>query len=118
MRTPGTRKGTPGASTRMTIHLREARGATVDVDAADQSPAQIAPVVTWLASEAGQDVTGQIIDIMQGWVGIMQQPAVIRSFTQDGFWTLETLDKVMPQLLDAKKTHDEEVKAKGVAEKI
>ena len=46
-------------------------------------------------------------------MGIRQQPAVLRSCTQDGFWTLETLDKIMPQLLDAKKAHDEEVKAKA-----
>ena len=108
----------PGASTRMTIHLREARGVKVDVDAPDQSPAQVAPVVTWLASDAGQDVSAQIIDVMQGWVGIMQQPAVIQSFTSGGMWTLSDLDKVMPKLLEAKEKHDAEVKAKGVPEPL
>ncbi len=108
----------PGASTRMTIHLREARGDSVDVDASDQSPAQIAPVVTWLASEEAQEVTSQIIDVMRGWVGIMQQPAVIRSFTKDGFWTLEDLDRIMPRLMEAKERHDAEVKEKGAPETI
>ena len=108
----------PGASTRMTIHLREARGVKVDVDAPDQSPAQVAPVVTWLASDAGQDVSAQIIDVMQGWVGIMQQPAVIQSFTSGGMWTLSDLDKVMPKLLVAKEKHDAEVKAKGVPQSL
>ena len=108
----------PGASTRMTIHLREARGETVDVNAPNQSPAQIAPVVTWLASGTSEETTGQIIDVMQGWVGIMQQPAVIRSFTSGGMWTLADLDKVMPQLLEAKQKHDAEVKAKGVPEPL
>ncbi len=103
----------PGAATRLTIPLREARGVETDVDDPNQSPAQIAPVVTWLASSAGQDTTGQIIDVMQGWVGIMQQPAVIRSFSSDRFWTLEDLDEVMPALLEAKQEHDERVKQQG-----
>lgn len=108
----------PGALTRMTIHLREARGEKVDVDDPTQGPQQVAPVVTWLASEAGQGITGQIIDVMQGWVGIMQQPAVIRSFQSDKLWTLEALDKVMPQLIDAKKKHDETVKKAGAPTKV
>ncbi len=108
----------PGASTRMTIHLREARGDEVDVDAPDQSPAQIAPVVAWLSSEAGEDVTGQIIDVMRGWVGIMQQPAVIRSFTKDGFWTQEDLDRVMPKLMQARLENIATAKERGAAEPI
>ncbi len=108
----------PGASTRMTIHLREARGLKTDLDDPNQSPAQIAPVVTWLASPAGQETTGQIIDIMQGWVGIMQQPAVIRSFSSDRFWTLEDLDRVIPALMDAKEQHDERVKQQGAPTKL
>ena len=76
-------------------------------------------MVTWLASEAGQDTTGQIIDIMQGWVGIMQQPAVIRSFTKDdGYWSLDDLDRIMPKLMDAKRVHDEDVKKKGAPTKL
>ena len=108
----------PGATTRMTADLRRARGASVDEDAPDQSPAQIAPVVTWLASEAAQDITGQIFDVMRGWVGIMQQPAVIRSFTTGEMWTLADLDRVMPQLIEAKKEHDAEVESKGAPEQI
>jgi NAD(P)-dependent dehydrogenase (short-subunit alcohol dehydrogenase family) len=108
----------PGASTRMTIALREARGAKVDVDAPDQSPRQIAPVVTWLCSEAGQDMTSQIWDVMRGWVGVMQQPAVIKSFTKDGHWTLRDLDTVMPSLLESKRRHDERVKKEGEPEPI
>ena len=108
----------PGASTRMTIPLREARGIKTDLDDPTQSPAQIAPVVTWLASPAGQETTGQIIDVMQGWVGIMQQPAVIRSFSSDRFWTLQGLDRIMPALMDAKHQHDERVKQQGEPTKL
>jgi NAD(P)-dependent dehydrogenase (short-subunit alcohol dehydrogenase family) len=106
----------PGASTRMTIALREARGIKVDVNAPDQSPAQIAPVVTWLCSEAGQEMTGQIWDVMRGWVGIMQQPAVVKSFTKNGHWELRDLDEVMPRLMQAKTRHDARVKEEGAPE--
>ena len=108
----------PGASTRMTIALREARGVKVDVDAPDQSPRQIAPVVTWLCSEAGQDMTAQIWDVMRGWVGIMQQPAVVKSFTKDDHWTLRDLDVVMPRLMEAKRRHDQRVEQEGAPEPL
>ncbi len=103
----------PGAATRMTIPLAEKAGRTLDADAPDQSPAQIAPVVTWIASDASHSMTGQIIHAFHGQVGIMQQPAVIRSFTSGGMWSLTDLDKAMPQLQEAKEKHDAEVKAKG-----
>jgi NAD(P)-dependent dehydrogenase (short-subunit alcohol dehydrogenase family) len=106
----------PAASTRLTIPLRDARGEDTDVDGPLRSPKQIATVTTWLASDASKGMSGQIIDVMQGWVGIMQQPAVIRSFKKEDFWTLADLNKVMPKLLDAKKAHDEYVKEKGAPE--
>jgi NAD(P)-dependent dehydrogenase (short-subunit alcohol dehydrogenase family) len=108
----------PGASTRMTIELRQARGAKVDVDAPDQSPRQIAPVVTWLCSDAGQGMNAQIWDVMQGWVGIMQQPAVIKSFTTGDHWTLRDLDVVIPSLMQAKQRHDERVKQEGAPQPL
>lgn len=108
----------PGAATRMTIHLMEARGATVDLDDPRQSPKQVAPVVTWLASAASEGITGQIFDIQRGVVSIMQQPKNIRSFDCGGLWSLEDLDKVMPKLFEAKKEHDEKVTAAAVPESI
>jgi NAD(P)-dependent dehydrogenase (short-subunit alcohol dehydrogenase family) len=90
----------------------------VDVTDSRHNPAQIAPVVTWLASPAASEITGQIIDVMQGWVGIMQQPAVIRSFRADRLWTLEDLDQVLPALMGAKRAHDERVKKEGEPELI
>ena len=106
------------ASTRLTIPLQEGRGVEVDVENPRNNPAQIAPVVTWLASAAAQDITGQIIDVMQGWVGIMQQPAVLKSCQTDRLWSLDDLDRVMPQLMDAKRAHDERTKIEGAPEKL
>jgi len=97
----------PGAATRLTIPLMEGRGQPESADDPGRSPAQIAPVVTWLASGAGRHFTGQILNVMRGTVGIMQQPAVIRSFRSERLWTLAELDRVMPELLEAKRSHDE-----------
>jgi NAD(P)-dependent dehydrogenase (short-subunit alcohol dehydrogenase family) len=106
----------PGAMTRMTIGLTEARGGKVDLDAPDQSPQSIAEVVAWMASKESQDITGQIIHAYHGAVGIMQQPAIVRSFKKDGIWTLNDLDKTMPILMDAKRKHDEYVNEQGTPE--
>lgn len=110
----------PGAATRLTIPLQQARGQEVDVDDPTRSPAQVAPVCTWLASEAAQGITGQIINVMQGTVGVMQQPAVIRSFENGGghLWTLDELDHAMPALMEAKAAHDEAVKKAGQPEPL
>jgi hypothetical protein len=90
------------------------------VDDPSRSPGQVAPVCTWLASESAQGVTGQIINVMRGTVGIMQQPAVIRSFENGGdhLWTLDELDRAMPRLLAAKEEHDARVKEAGRPETI
>jgi len=108
----------PGAATRLTIPLAQGRGETVDVEDPTRGPAQIAPVCTWLASPAAQEITGQIINVMRGTVGIMQQPAVIRSFRTDHVWTLDELDRVMPALVEAKTAHDARVKQAGEPESL
>jgi NAD(P)-dependent dehydrogenase (short-subunit alcohol dehydrogenase family) len=107
----------PGAATRLTIPLMQGRGEETPADDWTRGPEQIAPVCTWLASEAARDVTGQIFNVMRGTLGIMQQPAVIRSFQGDHLWTLADLDRVMPELMKAKRAHDERVKREGAPEK-
>jgi NAD(P)-dependent dehydrogenase (short-subunit alcohol dehydrogenase family) len=101
----------PGAATRMTIPLMEARG--VDPATVRRGPEEISPAVVWLASPAAQEFNGQIIHVAGGLLGIMQQPAVIRAFESEKRWTLEDLDRAMPTLLDAKKSHDARVKKEG-----
>ena len=106
----------PGAATRLTIPLMEGRGDEVADDDWTRGPEQIAPVCTWLASEAGKGWTGQIVNSMRGTLGVMQQPAIIRSFTSDHLWTQADLDRVMPKMLDAKKAHDARAKREGEPE--
>lgn len=108
----------PGAATRMTIPLAEGRGEKVDLTDVKRGPQQIAPVVTWLASEAAKDLTAQIVHVSRGMVGIMQQPAVIRSFKSDKLWTLEQLDQVMPKLLETKKANDARAQKDAAAEPV
>jgi NAD(P)-dependent dehydrogenase (short-subunit alcohol dehydrogenase family) len=108
----------PGAATRLTIPLMEGRGEAEVAEDASRSPAQIAPVVTWLASDAGREFNGQILNAMRGSVGIMQQPAVIRSFRLDRLWALGDLDRAMPELLRAKRAADERAKKEGAPEPL
>ena len=108
----------PGAATRLTLDLINAAGREYDENDWTQGPEQIAPVVTWLCSEDAQEVTSQIIHSQGGILGIMQQPAVIKSFTTDNLWTLELLDKLMPELIEAKKAHDKEVMESASPKKV
>ena len=103
----------PAGTTRMTIDLREKRGAKVDVEDPEQNPNQVAAAVAWLASDKGKDITGQIIRAARGTVGIFHQPAVIKSFTKRSLWTVDDMDKIMPQLIEAKEKHDALVKEIG-----
>ena len=58
-------------------------------------------------------ISNQIFHVSSGTVGIMQQPAVIKSFQSDELWSMDQLNQVMPDLIEAKKTHDKEVEEKG-----
>ena len=97
----------PGALTRMTIPLRENRGENVgDSDIESGGPQHIAPICAWLASDASAGITSEIFHTGRGGVAIMQQPKIIKQFKKpDGLWTMEELDQIVPQLIDAKKAN-------------
>ena len=99
----------PGALTRMTIPLRENRGESVGDDEIEQSgPQHIAPMVAWLATDEAGGITSEIFHTGYGGVAIMQQPKVIKQFKKaSGVITLDELDKLVPQLIDAKKANVE-----------
>lgn len=111
----------PGALTRMTIPLREARGEeTAESDLAAGGPQHIAPVVAWLCTEEAAGISNQIIHCASGLVGIMQQPAIIKSFQKpdNGVWTLDELDGYMPRLIEAKQANEAAAKAAGEAKTV
>lgn len=108
----------PGAATRMTLDIYEARGMKVDPNDPKHGPQQIAPVVGWLASPQAEGITGQIIHVARGQVAIMQQPAIIKAYETDHIWTQDDLNTVIPKLLETKKEHDAKVAKASAAEKF
>ena len=108
----------PGAATRLTIDLIEAAGRKYDENDWTQGPEQIAPVVAWLCTDAAKEVTSQIIHSQGGILGIMQQPAIIKTFPTDNLWSLDHLDSLIPELVETRKFHDEEVAEKGAPKKV
>ena len=105
----------PGALTRMTIPLREARGQQVqETDIDSGGPQHVAPLVAWLASEDAAGISNQILHATSGMIGIMQQPRIIKSFRKkSGAWTLDELDDFIPQLLEARQKNDEAAQKAG-----
>ena len=93
----------PGAATRLTIDLMKTAGRKYDENDWTQGPEQIAPIVAWLCTEEAGEVNSQIIHSQGGILGIMQQPAIIQSFTTDSLWTLGQLDTLIPELVETKK---------------
>ncbi|MEZ5599457.1 MAG: SDR family oxidoreductase, partial [Pseudomonadales bacterium] len=105
----------PGALTRMTIPLRENRGQSVsDQDIEAGGPQHIAPIVTWLAGLESAGITSEIFHSARGGVSIMQQPRVIKSFHKSGgVWTLEELDRYVPELVKARRENLENAERTG-----
>ena len=75
-------------------------------------------MAAWLCTDSAQEVTSQIIHSQGGVLGIMQQPAVIKSFSTNEIWSLELLDKLIPELVEAKKHHDKQVSESGAPKKV
>jgi hypothetical protein len=64
------------------------------------SPADVAPLVIYLASEAAGNVTGRIFEVWHGHVGIFEEPPPVNQvITKEGSFTPEELAKMMPQTL-------------------
>jgi len=96
----------PGASTRMTQTVgdsaRQARQkAGIQTPAAQSAftlthtgPENVAPWVTWLATDAARDVNGQVFFVMGGLVALMNEPAPVRTIFHDGRWTPEEIATV------------------------
>ena len=106
----------PGAATRMTIDLIQGSGRKIDLDDPLEGGKPIARVVGWLASDGSQGCNGEIIHVARGLVGIMQQPAVIRSFESDHLLAHDELEGLMPALLEARTANVKQAKEDGKPE--
>ena len=95
----------PGASTRMTD-----RGRAVDQSADPPSlsaagtmgdPKNVTPVVTFLASDAGADVTGRVVGATGGKITVWREPEWESAlFHAEPFWDIDALFELMPQTLE------------------
>jgi NAD(P)-dependent dehydrogenase (short-subunit alcohol dehydrogenase family) len=57
----------------------------------EMTPARIAPLVTYLASDAARSVNGQIFVVRQNEIFVMSQPRPLRSVHRGEGWTPETI---------------------------
>ena len=97
----------PSASTRMTTSvpeearsLRSSRGITSGSSTTLRGePEDIAPFVTWLASDESSHVNGHVFHVTAGLISLLNEPDPIKTIHKEGRWTLEELAKVFPATL-------------------
>jgi len=107
----------PNAATRMTVtdelmaawkkQFVDAGGtdeavfkAMIDKMVLSSKPENIAPVVTWLATEEAANVNGATFFISGNDIGIYAEPAVTQKITKaEGFWSIDELVKITPKEL-------------------
>ena len=97
----------PSASTRMTTSvpeearsLRVSRGITSGSSTTLRGePEDIAPFVTWLASDESSHVNGHVFHVTAGLISLLNEPDPIKTIHKEGRWTLEELAKVFPATL-------------------
>jgi NAD(P)-dependent dehydrogenase (short-subunit alcohol dehydrogenase family) len=64
-----------------------------------RSPDMIAPMVCFLASDFAWNVNGQIFAVQGGTVSLIHHPLPEKTIFKPGLWTLDELDKAVPDLL-------------------
>jgi NAD(P)-dependent dehydrogenase (short-subunit alcohol dehydrogenase family) len=79
----------------------QAQGPPIEGPPEARDPANNAPKVVHLCSEAGGDITGQVIGT-SGWQMTLYSPRhVTKSIHKNGRWTLDELDQLLPISLGA-----------------
>ena len=94
----------PSAATRMigsipddARELRAARGISTGAALTLRGGADdIAPMVTWLASDDAAHVNGHVFHVTEGLVTLLNEPEPTRTIQKDGKWTVEELVRVFP----------------------
>jgi NAD(P)-dependent dehydrogenase (short-subunit alcohol dehydrogenase family) len=101
----------PGAMTRMSKTVpdsartaRAARGIATGFGErafplVNFGPENVAPFVTYLATDAAQNVNGQIFLVMAGMVALLGYPAPTRTIVKDGRWTPEEIATIFPHTM-------------------
>ena len=94
----------PSAATRMigsipdaARELRAARGISTGAALTLRGQADdIAPMVTWLASDEAAHVNGHVFHVTEGLVTLLNEPEPVKTIQKDGIWTVEELVRVFP----------------------
>ena len=93
----------PTAATRMTgsipedtANLRAARGITRASPTMRGEADDVAPMVTWLASDAAAHVNGHVFHVTEGLVTLLNEPEPVKTINKEGKWTVEELARVVP----------------------
>ena len=102
----------PVAATRMTLtdeflkarEIRKQQGIIREERALaqleDLKPEDVAPVVVYLASDYAANVNGQFFLCAGGSVSLLSQPRAVKTiFKDEGAWTLDELDEIVPLTL-------------------
>ena len=101
----------PGSNSRMTATVpqsaRDIRASSGISGAARQQPKlelrrepeDIAPFVTWLASDKADGVNGQVFHVTGGEVSLMNNPEVARTITTQGRWSVDEIGAMFPGTL-------------------
>lgn len=63
----------------------------------EQDPDNVAPLVAYLASEAGAHISGHLFGSFGYKMVLMSQPKVVRTIQTDHRWTVEELSEVVPK---------------------
>lgn len=101
----------PGAATRMTATVT-AETRTKRAQSGVRSPAgasapplphtgpeNVAPWVTWLATDAASHVNGKLFFVMGGLIALLDDPTPVRTISKDGRWTPEEIAMVFSRTL-------------------
>ncbi len=100
----------PGAPTRLTATVpdsaREIRIRTgIQAPSAasplelNWAPEDVAPFVTWLASDEADDINGQFFHVTGGEVSLLNNPEPVRSMHKPGRWTVDEIAAVFPRAI-------------------
>jgi NAD(P)-dependent dehydrogenase (short-subunit alcohol dehydrogenase family) len=104
----------PAARTRMTDFLPHfqasdemRRGEVFDVN----DPANIAPLVAWLASDASAGVTGEVFNCRGGNIDVARRWTPGPGASKDRRWQVEEFDEVIPRLISERGQHGRAVRS-------
>ena len=64
-----------------------------------RDPDDIAPFVTWLASDEAGHVNGHVFHVAGGMVALMNDPEPVKTIHKEGRWDVEEIIRIFPQSL-------------------